>query len=293
MTTELVTKTVTTVNYHLWPSCNMGCGYCFATFHDVPLSPASKRPFLPHSDALQVVNLLGESEFRKINFAGGEPTLCPWLPDLIRQAKSHGLTTSIVTNGSKINAGWLDSLAGEIDIIALSIDSVNAEALKEIGRTVGNQPPMSSEKYREVAELIKERGIRLKVNTVVSHTNADEDFRPFVLSVQPERWKIFQVLPVVGQNDGRIDEFMISGNEFERYVRRNRTVEQAGIVVVPESNTLMTGSYAMVDPLGRFYDNTKGKHTYSRPILEVGVAVALQHVSILPGRFLERDGNYD
>ena len=40
---------------------------------------------------------------------------------------------------------------------------------------------------------------------------------------------------------------------------------------MPESNELMRGSYVMVDPAGRFFDNVEGGHTYSRPILEVGV----------------------
>lgn len=45
--------------------------------------------------------------FRTINFAGGEPTLCPWLPDLLRRAKELNLTTAIVTNGILLpRIGW-------------------------------------------------------------------------------------------------------------------------------------------------------------------------------------------
>jgi radical S-adenosyl methionine domain-containing protein 2 len=47
----------------------------------------------------------------------------------------------------------------------------------------------------------------------------------------------------------------------------------------------MTGSYVMVDPAGRFFDNTAGTHMYSRPINEVGVDAALREVSIDPDRF--------
>ena len=67
----------------------------------------------------------------------------------------------------------------------------------------------------------------------------------------------------------------------------------AGITVVPESNDLMTGSYVMVDPAGRFFDNVSGTHTYSRPILEVGVEEALRDISIAPEKFLSRGGSYD
>jgi radical S-adenosyl methionine domain-containing protein 2 len=55
----------------------------------------------------------------------------------------------------------------------------------------------------------------------------------------------------------------------------------------------MTGSYVMVDPAGRFFDNTAGAHVYSRPINEVGVNVALKEVSVDPGKFRLRDGLYD
>ena len=290
MTKELVTATVpvTTVNYHLLRPCNMGCRYCYATFLDL----SSKQPFLPEADALQLVNLLSGAGFRKINFAGGEPTLYPWLSTLIQEAKGLGLTTSIVTNGSRITEDWLDNLAGSLDIIALSIDSVDAAVLQEIGRSVSGKPPLSAAEYHQIAGWIKERDIRLKVNTVVNRLNHAEDFRRFILSIRPERWKIFQVLPVKGQNDARIDEFVVSDAEFNEYVEPNRAVEAKGITVVPESNELMTGSYAMVDPLGRFFDDTKGEHTYSRPILEVGVAAALPEVTIFPERFVARGGDY-
>ncbi len=282
-------NTVTTVNYHLLKQCNMSCGFCFATFLD---TSSYSTTSLSRDDALQLINLLSEAGFGKINFAGGEPTLCRWLPDLIRAAKHCRLTTSIVTNGSRITGDWLDKLAGCLDIAALSIDSVDADTLRHIGRTPRGREPMRADEYRRRADWIKERDIRLKVNTVVSSANYTEDFRPFIQSLRPERWKIFQTLPVRGQNDARIDEFIVSGDQFEQYVRRNRTVANEGIRVVREDNALMTGSYAMVDPLGRFFDNTEGEHTYSRPILEVGVAVALGEVSISAERFDARGGNY-
>ena len=84
----------------------------------------------------------------------------------------------------------------------------------------------------------------------------------------------------------------VTAHEFQRYVERNRTVEDSRIAVVPESNELMTGSYVMVDPRGCFFDDTKGRHTYSRPILEVGIAEALDDVVVHVGRFEERGGIY-
>ena len=51
-------------------------------------------------------------------------------------------------------------------------------------------------------DLLKQRGIRLKINTVVSRSNCEEDLTGFIARARPERWKLLQVLPVGGQNDG-------------------------------------------------------------------------------------------
>ena len=206
----------------------------------------------------------------------------------------QGLTTSIVTNGSRITEEWLHDIADSLDIIALSIDSVDAETQRRIGRIENGRgkTPLDAQHYLCLSDMIRKRGIRLKVNTVVNSANHMEDLSPFIRDMQPERWKIFQALPVAGQNDARIAEFAITASQFGEYVERNRNVESSGITVVPENNDLMTGSYVMVDPLGRFFDNTQGRHTYSRPILEVGPEVALGEVTVYAGRFEERGGNY-
>ena len=268
----------------------MSCGFCFATFLDLPLQGAA---YLPQNDSIRLITLIAEAGFLKINFAGGEPTLCPWLPELIRHAKSLGLTTSVVSNGSRITEAWLNNLASCLDILAISIDSVDSQNQRKIGRLVNGKPPMTEADYLSIGESAKARGIRLKVNTVVNRHNVAEDFRPFIRSIAPERWKIFQVLPVAGQNNLRFDEFAIGREEFNLYLDRNRWVEGDGIRVVSENNDAMTGSYLMIDPLGRLFDNTKGEYTYSSPILSVGVETALTEIRVYPDRFIERGGLYD
>ncbi len=85
----------------------MKCGFCFATFQDIG-QEVLPEGHMPREEALAVVEALAAAGFEKITFAGGEPTLCPWLPDLISRARETGLTTTIVTNGSRITGGWLD-----------------------------------------------------------------------------------------------------------------------------------------------------------------------------------------
>ena len=66
-----------------------------------------------------------------------------------------------------------------------------------------------------------------------------------VMELRPERWKIFEVLPVEGQNDGDVDDILQDG-EFNSWVERHKWVADEGIQFVPENNELMRGSYAML-----------------------------------------------
>ena len=282
---------IPSVNFHLWKPCNMSCRFCFATFQDLGRHILPKGHLAPEG-CMVVIEALAEAGFEKINFAGGEPTLCPWLPDLIRRAKELALTTSLVTNGSRINRELLARTDGCLDWAAVSIDTLDPSKLQSMGRTTRNGP-LSELDYLRILEMLKEAGVRLKINTVVTLQNCDEDLGGFVSRARPERWKLFQVLPVGGQNDGQVNNLLIAQEEFDRYVARNRYVESLGITVVPESNELMTGSYVMVDPAGRFFDNVAGVHRYSRPINEVGVKAALEEVTVDPDKFRSRNGRYN
>ncbi len=284
---------VPSVNYHLWEPCNMRCGFCFATFQDVKREMDLPKGHLPKEECISVIDRIAEFGFEKINFAGGEPTLCPWLPDLITRAKEHEMVTSIITNGSKITDQWLDDLNGSLDWIGLSIDTVDPEKLIDLGRVVGGNTPITETGYLDIIRAIKQRGIRLKVNTVVTSVAWQEDFTAFIRLAKPERWKLLQALAVKGQNDANIADFTVTAEQFEAYVQRNRIVENDGIGVVPESNAAMTESYVMIDPAGRFFDNAQGSYEYSDPILEVGAEAALKQVSIDTERFRQRGGHYD
>ena len=282
---------VPSVNYHLWKACNMRCGFCFATFQDIHQGVLPKG-HLGREDSMSVVDSLARAGFRKVSFAGGEPTLCPWLRDLIRLAKELGLTTSVVTNGSNITREWVEGVAGNLDWAALSVDAVDPVTLLEIGRATASGP-MGCQDYLKIADIIKQHDIRLKINTVVSRHNLMDDLTQFIIEVRPERWKLLQVLPVEGQNDDGVLDSVVSNDEFNSYVQRSGRVKAYGIEVVPECNDRMTGSYVMVDPAGRFFDNVAGNHTYSRPMLDVGVDVALEEISIDSDKFLSRGGLYD
>lgn len=76
-------------------------------------------------------------------------------------------------------------------------------------------------------------------------------------------------------------------------MERHQGLENHGIAVVAEDNDDMRGSYAMVDPAGRFFDNVSGGYSYTAPILRAGVDAAWSQVNFSMDRFLDRGGSYD
>lgn len=269
----------------------MRCSFCFATFSDVKQSCLPKG-HLPEADAIKVVEALCDAGVRKITFAGGEPTLCPWLSELLQIARNRGVTTMIVTNGTCLESCWLNQHGHLIDWIALSVDSLDPQTNTQSGRKAPGKGAPDFNWYMEKVGLIKQAGIRFKVNTVVHRLNVHENMTPFIASSQPERWKLFQVLPIEGQNDNNVEDLLILSSEFDAFVR-NHKQQLPNQVIIPESNDAMTGSYLMVDPAGRFYDNVGGRHTYSSPILEVGIDEALKDIKFDRNKFHSRGGLYE
>lgn len=203
------------------------------------------------------------------------------------------MTTMIVTNGTNLTDAFLENNKQYLDWITLSVDSLVTATNLKTGRAVSGKKNIAELEYFRIVDKIKSYGYKLKINTVVSAENCNEKLIDFIEYAQPSRWKIFQVLPITGQNDLKVNGFLISENEFNHFLDNNRTKANNKIVSVPETNTQMKGSYVMVDPAGRFFNNATGKHYYSNPILEVGCENALEQMNYDALKFEERGGLYD
>lgn len=261
-----------TINLHFTPHCNARCKFCFAEYSEVQSISST-------TELKQIIDLIAEvpneSAARRVNFVGGEPTIHKDLPELLAHAKSVGLKTSMVTNGFSMLMHGIEPYADWIDLIGLSIDSIDPHIIAKTGRYHRGSGYIPSERHwLTLADAIHAQGIGLKVNTVVNQLNADDDMNAFIRRMSPKQWKLFQVTCVEGQNDITFGEWEISSDEFEAYGQRHHQLASEGIHVVKEPSDLMVNSYAIIGPNGRFVDNADGRHRYSQPILEVGIANA-------------------
>ena len=265
-------------SFHIVKPCNMRCKFCYATFEDLGLVKQ-----LSKEDAFIILNKLKSAGLKKITFAGGEPLLYKWIYETIAYSKEIGLTTSIITNGSLLTDELLEKLQGKLDWIGISIDSLNHETNQKIGRTYKSPPD-----YLNLINKIKAYGFKLKINTVVNSYNEKESMQDFIDKVNPERWKIFDTLRVEGQNDAQFDEIKSSTFGYQNFIKRH-----SHLAIVAEDNEAMTGSYLMIDPKGRLFDNTKGCYTYSFPLQYSTLEECLSHVQLDRKMFIKRGGIYN
>jgi radical S-adenosyl methionine domain-containing protein 2 len=268
------------VNFHYTRLCNFSCGFCFHT------KKSSDK--LPIEDAIRGCDMLKKAGTRKLNIAGGEPFIYPrYLGELIKQCKENIKIEkiSVITNGSLVKKDFFEKFGKYIDVFGVSCDSFDKETNIKIGRGKKGE---NVQKLFEIRELCKQYGIKFKLNTVVCNYNKDENMVENIKKLNPDRWKVFQVLMVKGENEDKVTKFQITNEEFKQFVERHKEIK----CMVAESNDNMKSSYLILDEKMRFLDKGDGDEICSQSILEVGVEKALESIVYDEKEFKKRKGDY-
>jgi radical S-adenosyl methionine domain-containing protein 2 len=195
---------------------------------------------------VEILSFLRRSGIEKINIAGGEPTLYPYLTQMCYLVKGMGFKLSIVSNGSGFSEEWLSQMENVVDWIGLSIDSSDEADEILIGRHCNGFHHLN--RVVKVAEMAHRHGIKVKLNITVVKRSWMKDFHAIIEKMQPERVKCFRALTLKGANDDRPDTWSITDEEFESFKTRHSDVED----IVFEDNDDMVSSYVMFDPIGRW-----------------------------------------
>ena len=288
---------VTAVNWHCEPHCNYSCSFCYAPFVE-----QQKKERLSVEQGFSVLKSMKEAGVEKVNFVGGEPMLHRHIKAWIKYAKGLNLTTSIVSNGTRMTPQFLEEMSSHLDWLGLSIDASKDELHAAMGRglsgEIKNGVSNHLERSKRIIEYAKKLGYGIKLNTVVCSVNLDDDMENLVRWIAPDRWKIFQVLSIKGENDHMPSHFAIKNTEFKQYVERHQVAlsDAPNIQVVPESNEQMLGTYAMMDAQSFVYTNQNGRYEYSKePVSVVGFSEAWSTVSqgFSNNAFEERGGTWN
>lgn len=280
------------INWHITEVCNYDCKYCFAKWGRPKELHRSLEEIEKLLDNLASYFIKGHSPLKselgydtvRLNLAGGEPMMLGSTFFIVLMlAKQKGFKTSIITNGHYLINSRLDFPKNVLDMVGISFDSQDLSTRKAIGRIDRKGNSLSADDLKiALGGLIgTQKGIKTKINTVVNSLNYEEDFSSLIGELKPYKWKVLQVMPYGD------DELLISDDKFNQFVERHSGL---GLPIFAESNSTMTESYLMIDPLGRFYQNSKNAsgYQYSDSINLCGVESALAQIAFNPKTFLSR-----
>jgi pyrroloquinoline quinone biosynthesis protein E len=116
----------------------------------------------------------------QVHLSGGEPTLRPDLPDLVRQAAAAGLYTNLITAGVLLDRAKIEGLAAAgLDHVQLSVQDVEPGSANRIGGYKDGH----ARKLRAAA-WVRQAGLPLTLNAVVHRQNLDRIEETIALAVE-------------------------------------------------------------------------------------------------------------
>ncbi len=141
--------------------CNHFCGFCS--------NPATPYEHRYETMVALVDDLVGRGYFGVV-MTGGEPSLHPELPRIVRYAKEQGLHVRMITNGHRLGDPALAKALGEagLSLVHVSIYSVRPEVEEKLRGIPG-----TLERAHAAIEAAHAAGIDVNINCVISKLNAD------------------------------------------------------------------------------------------------------------------------
>lgn len=242
---------VDVINLHLTEKCNYSCKHCFAKF--------STKDELDLKGWKEVVNKI-ENYFTskkikkgRINLAGGEPMVLNYLDDLIDYIHHKNIKVSIITNATMLSKDRIDKWVNKVDTIGISIDSLDKDTNILIGRHF-KKKTLDYEWLVDMLNYIKSKGIQIKVNTVVTKINLNQDIQQLYRDIEFDRIKILQVRINKNANTNA-QNLSISSDEFKKYYK---DIDEKNIVI--ETDEDFDSSYVFIDPKGYLISNANHIH---------------------------------
>lgn len=278
------------INWHITEACNYKCDYCFAKWdgntkevlHSISkieavLTQIEHTRHLLNSQSNKILfdNL-------RLNLVGGETFLYEkQLRNIVSLSKKYSFKLSAITNGSLFNSANIAFIAQNFSSIGISVDSLDKDTNLMIGRSSKKnvfdyqETLVAIQKMREINPYLE-----FKINTVVNKLNFSENLSDFIQQAQPQKWKVFKLLPIYSDN------LKIQDHEFYNFIQTHAHLSK---IMSAENNDDMTESYLMIDPLGRFFQNgIEQGYNYSSPLCEVSAEIALKQINFDTNKFISR-----
>ncbi|MEU7178711.1 MULTISPECIES: radical SAM protein [Streptomyces] len=151
--------------------------------------------------ALALAAVRGSLPTNEVHFTGGEPTLHPELPGLIRIARRLGLTVGLTSNGENGAAVIPDAATAGLDRINLSVFGTTPEELAAVQGPRLASPKLAARKLAALDATIETataHGVKVSANIVIPDHNHVER----VLRIIEQHGRTVVVRMLVSLEDG-------------------------------------------------------------------------------------------
>jgi MoaA/NifB/PqqE/SkfB family radical SAM enzyme len=251
--------------------CDLHCAYCYAPKYQAILSPESVAGWLKELD---------QGGCMGVGFGGGEPTLHPQFAEICKHAAEETqLAVTFTTHGHRLVSPLLERITGNVHLIRVSVDGVEATYEAQRGRRFSTL----LERLRDARRLAP-----LGINVVVNESTVHE---LDALAEVAHDANASELLLLPQQATNAADA--VSGavrNKLERWIRSyigkvRLAVSEAGSEGLPTCEPLSQErglrAYAHIDALGVIKASSYGGLGAS--IDADGVLAALNRLKVIVG----------
>jgi len=195
--------------------CNLKCAFCYAG-SGCTANPTGSDKEMSIDEIKEILwRIFHQAKVPSVSFTGGEPTLIPELPELIRYAKDLGMRVNLITNGMKISQTLAQEYADHgLDSAQVSLEGVTAETHETIVHSHG-----AFHKTVDAVKHLKNAGVLTHTNTTITRANLHE-CKKFPRFIKEEfRNDKFSMNLIIPTGSGAIhDDLIVSYREIGGYL---------------------------------------------------------------------------
>jgi GTP 3',8-cyclase len=204
--------------------CNFRCVYCMPV---EGLQWLPKADILTYEEIAEVVRQLAPLGLRRLRITGGEPTIRPDLPALVRMLRDvDGIEDiALSTNGVKLPQMSAALREAGLDRINMSADSLREDRIIAIARRNLGLDPVRAALAAEAAGLGP-----IKINVVVMRGINDDEIVDFARLTLEHPWHVrfIELMPVGEMRDLTWDHIVPSPEVLERIATLGNLTSDAG-----------------------------------------------------------------
>ncbi|MBU2576138.1 MAG: radical SAM protein [Nanoarchaeota archaeon] len=143
--------------------CNNQCGWCYASSN----SPQENKE-LPRDKISPILHLLKDLKIKRTILIGGEPTVYPYLKEVLEEHQIQDINTGMVTNGRKLAKREFSKILKDhgVNSLTVSIEGYDPSSHDEVTQVSGSYEESINGIYTAANE-----GIKVSTNTVITRRN--------------------------------------------------------------------------------------------------------------------------